>query len=374
MKRQIFILLLCSVFIFYSGIHLYSLGSELSYFKYDTPSETFTGVVSDSSFNSKSDTAKAFVKNELTGTTSQPIYNRYESLKALTSDEIKNLSIAQDIKSQINSAENIKIYYTCDNSDKSVNACVLNMNDDDYRYYSSLSNIGEALTNSYYNSVLDSSKYLNCTGITTINMRLIHSQSTTEATYRQTVMFDNDIAYFDQELSGLEYEMYFSENENSITTYLKHPKKNDGVFYSLDEINKDYYGAELKCYFLKCGEQIYVDSLSSLQDIIDLMFTLKVDASYFVKTPYGFNMPNEKYKEICKLMISEATYEEIEQAWADYHIYFSSDYYVTEGRLSAIKTILTMSDGDDVFSLNISSNFTEFGTTTVDHPCSTEVN
>lgn len=355
------------------SIKLFELGNNLDHFKYDDPSETFVGVVSDSSYGSKVETAKAFLTNELTGVTSQPVYTGYEKLGDLSSNDIDNLVLEQELKSEIESAESIAVYYTCDDVSKSTKTCLLKMNGE-YRYYVSMSSVGEALTNSYFDTVLDGAKYLNCTSTTTVNLRLVNPKATTDATYRQTIMFDNDIAYFDQELPGLDYEMYFTESGNSINVYLEHPDKNDGKFYTLSEINKDLrsQNLEYKVYLTKGGEKVWLESLSTLQDITDFMFMMKLDASYFVKTAYGFSMPDEKYKEVCKMMAGEDAYAEMEQAWDEYHIHFISDYYVTDGRLSASKTVLTMSNGDDIFALTINVNYTDFGTTEVTLPNSTE--
>lgn len=348
------------------SIGMFELGNNLDHFKYDEPSETFVGVVSHSSYTSKVETARAFLTNELTGATSQPVYIGYEKISNLSTSDIENLALEEELKSEIESAESIAVYYTCDEINKSANTCLLKMNGE-YRYYVSISSLGEALTNSYFDTVLDGAKYLNCTSTTTVNMRLVNPEATTDATYRQTIMFDNDIAYFDQELPGMDYEMYFTESNNSINVYLEHPQKNDGKFYSLSEINSDLRSQHLeyKVYLTKGGEKVGIDSLSTLQDITDFMFMMQLDASYFVKTTYGFSMPDEKYKEVCKMMADETAYAEMEQEWDEYHIHFNSDYYVTDGRLSASKTVLTMSNGDDIFALSIIVNYTDFGTTEV---------
>ncbi len=348
------------------SLGFFVLGENMNHFKYDDPSETFIGVLSSYSYNSKADTAKAFLANELTGITSQPVYNNYQKIKELDENEIDALFIEKTLKSKIDSAEDITIFYSCDGEEKRSSTCLLTMGDE-YRYYVSISNVGEAITNSYFDSVLDGSKYLNCTSTTTVNFRLINPKATTDATYRQTIMFDKDVAYFDQEFPGMNFKAYFKETINGIVPYLEHPTDDDGKFHSLTEINRDLSSQYLRyeVYLSKGGETINIESLDTLQDVTDFMFTMPVDASYFVKTPYGFSMPNNKYKAVCKLMAGEDAYQEIEQTWSEHHIYFNSDYYVSEGRLSASKTVLTMSDGEDVFALTIIVNYTDFGSTKV---------
>ena len=355
------------------SVGLFVLKSNLEYFEHEKPSETFVGALSDLSYTSKDDTVKAFLTNELTGATAQPVYTSYEKINDLSRVDIENLALEQNVKAQIESAESVSINYTCDNESKSTKACLLRMNGE-YRYYVSPSSNGEVLTNSYFNSVLNGAKYLNCTSTTAVNMRLVNPKATADATYRQTIMFDNDIAYIDQELPGMDYEMYFTEASNSINVYLEHPQKDDDKFYSLSDINRDLrsQNMEYKVYLTKGGERVALESLSTLQDITNFMFMMKLDASYFIKTSSGFSMPDEKYKEVCRLMVGENAYAEMKQAWDEYHIHFKSDYYVSDGRLSASKTVLTMSNGDDVFALTIVVNYTDFGTTEVTLPNSTE--
>lgn len=355
------------------SIGMFTFGNGLDHFDYESPSETFVGVVSKESYSSKVETAKAFLANELTGAAAEPQYTGYQKIADLSIAEIENLALEQDMIDDVESAESIDVYYTCDDTNKSMNTCLLKMNGK-YRYYVAMSSIGEALTNTYFDTVLDGSKYLNCTSTTTVNLREVSAKSTIDSTYRQTIMFDDDLAYIDQQFPGQEHEMYFAEENNSIEAYLKHPKEDDGKFYSLSEINNDLYSQNLRVevYITKGGEKILVESLEKLEDITDFIFMMQLDASYFVKTSFGFSMPDDKYKEVCKVFAGEDAYAEMEEAWDEYHIHFNADYYVAEGRLSACKTVLTMSDGDDIFAITITANYTDFGTTELTFPISTE--
>ena len=355
------------------SVGMFILGDNMNFFQYEDPSETFVGVLSERAYGSKVETAKEFITIELTGATSKPIYSGYEKIADLSSEDIEKLALSAEDKAKVTAAERVVVHYTCDDVNRSMDACLLEM-EGEYRYYVSPSSNGEALTNSYFDTVLDGARYLNCTSVTTVNMRLVNPQATTDATYRQTILFDDDKAFFDQELPGFSSDMYFVEKNEYLTAYLEHPQKNDGKFYSLSEINSDLRSQNLiyEVFLVKGGERVSLKSLSTLQDITDFAFMMQVDASYFVKTPNGFSMPNEKFKEVCKLMLGDLAYGEIEQAWDEYHIHFNSDYYVTNGRLSASKTVLTMSNGEDVFALTISVNYTDFGATEIVLPCATE--
>ncbi len=338
-------------------------------FTYETPSETFVGKLSENSYFSKTDTARAYISEEFSGSTSNVSYSGYQKISDLTESEINALPLEDSVLENINAGEKVVVSYSCNGEDKTSNTCLLKAGSR-YHYFVEPSIVGEAITNSYFESCLDGSKYLNCTATTTLNLRVISDSMSTDSIYRQVIQFNDNVAYIDQELPGMEYEMYFKENDERIAVYLKHPQRNDGIFYTLSEINSElrsqgmYYEVKL----VKGGEQVNVSSLSSMQQITDFMFMMPVDASYFVKTNFGFSMPNEKYKEVCKMMSGGDAYLDIENAWREHKIHFNSDYYVTNGRLSASKTILTMTDGEDVFALTITVNYTDFGKTSVTIP------
>lgn len=352
-----------------SGISLIKLNTA-NELKYESPSETFSGVVSKESYNSEEETVKAFFENELSNSESETIFLRYERINKLSKKEIGSLAIEDDIKDKVDNVENINVYYTCDNLNKKAKAYLIKTAAE-YRYYVPLSDEGDALTNSYLDSVLDGSKYLNSTATTVLNMRVINSKTVTELTYYQTITFDDDKALFDQELPGLVSEIYFTDADNGVDTYIQHPVKKGEGFYKLSELNSNG-NMKYECYITKAGKKVSVEDLSSIKDITDFAFMLPVDASYFTKTSYGFKMTDEKYKAVCQTLLDDITYEEFSKAWDEYHIYFNSEYYVTEGRLSAQKTVLTMSDGEDIFAVTITTSYTDFGTTEVVLPDLTE--
>ena len=370
------------------GMFAFGNGFGKLEFEKEEYSETFLGALSDTSYKSKVESVKAFLEKEIKGATSTPEYIGYEKIEDLTASQVRKLDIDYELKGQVESAELVSVFYKCpedeyhnynnveDEDDdeeateksnvKTIESCIVKMVDG-YRYYAYLSNDGEALTNSYFKTVLDGSKYLNCTSTTTLNMRTVSDNMVSDANYRQIIKFDDDIACFDQDLPGMKNKMFFTEDNGGIEVYLEHPIEKDGKYYSLSELNDNSY-IRYEVYLIKGGEQIAVDTLSVMQDVTDFMFMMELDASYFVKTDYGFSMPDNKYKEVCKLMVDSNTYEQMTNDWQRYHVYFHSDYYVSEGRLAGSKTVLTMSNGDDIFALTINVEYTDFGTTEVTLP------
>lgn len=349
------------------SIGLFRLGGHLDHFTYDAPSETFLGVLSDSTYSSKVETVKGFLQNELTSAACRPTYVGYEKTGELSESDIEKLALEQELISTIELAESITVYYSDNDASRSSSAYLLKM-DGQYRYYVPIANDGETLTNSYFNAIFAGSNYMNCVCTTTANFRFVSPQNTQDATYRQVIITDYNKVYIDQRIPGYDLDsFYFREQDNHIITYTTHPHKDDGKYYSLDDINADLLASNkvMKIYMTNGADRVSIESFETMQDMVDLMFMMDLDASFFVKTSYGFCMPTDKYMEVMKSFAGEDAYNEIEEAFEKYRIHFYAEYYVSEGRISAQKTVLTATNGDDVYALSLTVNFTEFETAQV---------
>ena len=350
-------------------IGLAVLGNHMDFFQADEHSETFAGYVSTEEYENREAAARGFLKCELTGSTLQPEYKGYTKICNLGSNEINALGVSDLTEKKIVEGEQVSIEFTHDSIESKANTYLLQTSDAGFVYFVPPQETGEALTNSYFESVLDGKKYSNCTSITTVNLRLVSSATVpVDSTYRQAIYFDDEKAFFNQELPGYDTDFYFIEDGDSIIAYMEHPSNKDGKFYTLSEINSSSGMMRYEVYLMKGGNRTNIEEFSSIQDIVDIMFMMELDASYFVKTDVGFSMTDEKYKEVCKMMAGEDFFKEIEDAWTDFHIHFRSDYYVTDGRLSASKTVLTMSNGDEIFALTLETKYSDFGTTEVEMP------
>lgn len=351
-------------------IGLAVLGNHMDFFQADEHSETFAGYVSTEEYENREAAARGFLKCELTGSTLQPEYKGYTKISDLGSNEINALGVSDLTEKKIVEGEQVSIEFTHDSIESKANTYLLQTSDAGFVYFVPPQETGETLTNSYFESVLDGKKYSNCTSITTVNLRLVSSATVpVDSTYRQAIYFDDEKAFFNQELPGYDTDFYFIEDGDSIIAYMEHPSNKDGKFYTINEINKTLApGYYYEVYLMKGGNRTNIEEFSSIQDIVDIMFMMELDASYFVKTDVGFSMTDEKCKEVCKMMAGEDFFKEIEDAWTDFHIHFRSDYYVTDGRLSASKTVLTMSNGDEIFALTLETKYSDFGTTEVEMP------
>ena len=366
MKRILTLILGLVLSITTSAVFL-SADKFIDFSLYETPSETFVGCLSDSLYSSKSEAAKNFLSNELVGLASQPIYLGYSENGYLSNEQIQELVNITNVQEEFLSAEKITIHYSDNERNQDVNTCFLESNDG-YKYFTYIPDNNTPLTNSYFNSVFDGVNYLNCTATTTYNTRIVSEEINTDSIYRQTFEFDNKIAHLDQQIPGIALELYFSEQADGIHTYLTHPQKSDGLFYSLDEINASMGNGYYSVFLLKGDDKVDVSSLSTMEEVTDFIFMMNVDASFFIKTPYGFTLPDYKCKALCKTMVGEESYKQIDDFWEEYEFYINADYYVSHGRLSSSKTVLTMSDGENLYYMTISTNFTDFGVTSVDLP------
>ncbi len=337
---------------------------ELSY------SETFTGYLSDNFFPTREATAKAFVDEQLGGK-DVAIYSDLEIKGELSQEEIHQLnspdSLVRADALTITSGEHCEVVYTFKNQRRRVKTDLVYTDEEAYRYYARLPEVGEQPTKAYIDSVFKGDNYLNCSARSQISVSMLGTYST----YLQTILFADDKAYFNQELPGFISEVYLSETEGGITAYLKDPVGDkDDKFYTIGEINamhlKDGYVYEL--YLTKGGDRISLDSLKSMEDVADFAFLMDTDCSYFIKTEYGFKMDDDRYKELCRAIAGNEFADDIDKVWHDYKINFHADYYVSEGRLNRMEVCLQMAYDNDLIAMNIITSYSDFGTTQVNFP------
>ncbi len=134
--------------------------------------DTYSGVASSAQYDDEATAARAFFDAELMGE-----YVSYKVLSPLAKDKLDALELADaaDVQSasviEISYKNNIldNMYYTSsvradEASDTSTHkAYSIKYKDGKYKYYSPLPEVGESLTYSYVESLLDADKYKNCT-------------------------------------------------------------------------------------------------------------------------------------------------------------------------------------------------------------------
>lgn len=311
-------------------------------------SETFTGCISEKNYISKEAAARAFVAEELSGQSAVYYYNGYTKTGELTDEELETINGQNAVGETIYGGDKVRIAFGNAETENNVGAYLLETATK-YRYFVLPPEVGEPVTNAYLNSVLDGNNYLNCTATSTVSISALDIMNT----YMQVIQFDDDKAYFKQELPGLINDVYLQEYSDGLIAYTEIPELNDGKFYPRSDM-----------VFRKGNAEIPISALESMLDIVNLTFTIVVDASYFVKQSYGFSMTDNNFKEFLRAYFGDEI-GDLDTFWKDYKVYFRSDYYVSEGRLSETETILRLLIDGEIFTLSVVTSYNGFGTTEV---------
>lgn len=332
-------------------------------------SETFRGYMSPAEYRSQYAAISGFVKEELSTSTVQCVLGDYEIGTMLPENEME--SIAGDLA--VNAAYPVKITYTDSYSakEKTASAYLLETAGN-YRYFSPLPKSGEALTASYYNSVIANPAYSDCTVVNTYSGHMLSIDST----YYQIFMFDNDKAYFKQTIPAMQVDFYMTETEDGFEYYSKIPYFGQEGYYTADEIDAqireltdgEFYfnGYEL----IKGGKRYPLDSFKSISELSTFIYAANFDNSFFEKTDYGFCMTKEKFNSAVYALAGEMgeNVEDIQLQINEHIKNIDVRYYVSKGRLARIDFILQALIGDspkDIMSVEMHSEFKDFGSTDI---------
>lgn len=145
--------------------------------------ESFKGQISEESYTSKDDAAKAFLKNELEGKTTKTNFVSYAKSQDVPQEELEKLPLSDVVKlSDITSAEMGTITYELmvtggtvsiaeDDSTRTQTIYFLFVGERCYYFVPEARN-GEMLSNSYYKDFWDIDHYKNCTMTMTMGMSM----------------------------------------------------------------------------------------------------------------------------------------------------------------------------------------------------------
>ncbi len=333
-------------------------GNTVSY------SETFEGTLSVSVFKSASAAARGYLGEQISGTASEPEYKGETVLYELSRAEAETL-VGDGIDGFI-SVKKVKIAYDdAYSKDNTVETYLIEF-ENGWKYFTPLPTVGDPISKAYMDDVFKTEKYLNCTSSTVMDMYVNDPNlALPQISYRQTVEFEDNKAHFLQDLPSGKFDAYFSEKANGgVEAFLKDPNNSDDdKYYSGYDIEKKYNG---KIVFRRGGQQIELDDLDKIEEVVKFMFTLNVDASYFRKTDYGFEMRPEIYKKICAALVGDS--ESVENMFEKHRLFFYGRFYVSEGRLCRQRILVKACDGASVFSITLDTRFDGFGTTSVTFP------
>lgn len=329
-------------------------------------SETFTGTLSAGSYATTTEATNAFLVNEINGNTTKAVLSGYEKTSDLTAEEIAALPLG-DVKAEdVEAAEKGVISYSVSGADISVaplSAAAVNVEQHEitllkingvYRYFVPATTTGEMITRSYFDDVLDSTKYANCT-----------------ITYS---MAEKVTAQMDGETQSMTVNMKLSMKLTE-----------SAVYYELSTSGLAQVGGEdmkVSCYVLDNGNGLYgysqsngswtsarLSEYSSLSDLSSMQYEDWMDHTYFEKTNSGFALTQEKFESYMEHVVGLS-------GLTGLNLKGEATYFVTEGHVSKATVKLSMSGTMSVMGYTVSykasasgqMKYAAFGTTTVEIP------
>lgn len=331
-------------------------------------SETYEGTVSETSYTSTEDAAKGFVATELSGSQNTAEYQSYTKEKELSTTEIESLNISVD--GTISSVEKGKITYKDSASSTSLYSASTAADEEEgvllvtvyivkytptgqsvatYKYYAPLPENGEALSYSYYSSVLDPSKYINCTVKAKSNASGSATYNGEKQSYSSTGTYTMKIT---EDAAYMKMKMTTSVSSTTVSCEVYFVETSQG----------------LKCAGVLNNSAPTVIPVSSLGlDIgsIDDLYASQLteeECSLFVKTDYGFMLREDALSSL------------MGESGASLYAKFDGNckYYVTEGRIQKAVISLTASTSYEGTSTKMKMTqecaYSAFGTTTVEIP------
>ncbi len=329
-------------------------------------SDTYTGALSEETYNTPMDAACAFVYDEVAGEDEKISNLRVDSEGYLTADEIRELGIADALPADAVSVEKYTATWASQDSDAASALTYLSTKEDEtpryviyviggdnwFKYFSPVVETGETVTKSYYDSIFFNEKFKNCTLRQTVDIDVKVSQGiisqTSKITMTSTVKYADNCILFEQDLE--------SDMEGIESSSQK-------IFVRLNE-----EGSLDKCYLLENG--VWQRAMLSDSGILKPFGNQYLHYSYFTKTDYGCALEKENLAKYFKESVSmelNGAYDLDSMETKGY-----VNYYVADGVLSGLLSniVVTMDYQGAKLTETVTSKATctEYGTTVVTDP------
>lgn len=351
-------------------------------------SDTYRGGVSEETYTTAQDAAKAYVAQELVSPSDSCHIQTVSAKNTLSQNDISKLDIPDDIMSGAEAVEEYTVTYrSSEKSDQAggasdylrslagdptatVHVYIIKY-PDCYKYFTPAVVNGETLTKSYYDSIFNAEKYKNCTttGTTTMNIDMEYDGTavTVDLVTTATTKYDHNRLYMQVEQTVSYSETDLSANgspevtSDSASYALYVETQTDGSTLCLTNYGGTWTQADLSMFGFD-----YVEQLTPFADQY-------LDHTFFTKTSYGCRLSQDNFEAYVKQSVdllsaisSQMTIDSltVESGHAD--------YYVSEGVLSGIhmKFDLRMEIMGATATECVSSTMscTNYGTTTVEKP------
>lgn len=339
--------------------------------------ESFKGQISEQSYESAEEAAKAFLTNELDGKTSKTKFVSYEKKKDVSREEIGKLPLGDIKASDVTSAEEGTITYEMSTVGRNTYAAeglkdallqtvyLLTVGDTIYYCVPEARN-GEMISASYYKDFWDMNHFRNSTlrGEREIKMDIRENEYQAKVSVKvvMDVKFSENAAYMKSDViidaSGKDAEIMASTIAASLD--------------SSNFKNKEIYIVEKDdelLYCTKVGETwTAVDSIyRSFDDFFEALNKQveNIDHTYFIKTDTGFKVDVGK----TDVFVSDFN-AAFGQLLGSYNL--KAEYTVEKERMKSFVFELSGGVSQDNASANISATttetYTDYGTTTVTLP------
>ncbi len=341
-------------------------------------SETFKGSVSEEEYDTAEKAAKAYVAEEVAGAGDVSVLST-KSNGELSAGEVNKL-IPAELKEGVVSVEEIEVEYSQDdtmlldtlNKNKTVKVYIIKY-ENCYKYFTPAPVTGETISKSYYDSVFNAEKYLNCTfkSETYMDMDMAYSTSgssmtqKTTMTVSQTIKFAGNKIYLEvitTETGGL-----YGDSEGEST---------DAIYAYIEKTSDD-----ILCY-IKIGEtetewvvgDLYEIGFSELEELTPF-YDEYLDYTYFTKTEYGFKVDDENAKQFVSELLGDLMMDDIYDG-VQMNMDMFAEYYVSEGVLSGARSDvdldMSVNEGGISMTMKIAAtattSCTNYGTTVVEKP------
>lgn len=336
-------------------------------------SDTFTGAISEQSYNTAEDAVTGFLAQEISGEAAEAVLVSFDTKKELNDQQIAELNTdtlaatdtivsAKEVEVRYRRAEQTAAYALNDGSDSDYfvfTVIIIEISPNgssvhEFRYYVPKANQGDVLTRSYYADLLDPAKYTNCTQV--YKQVTKASFMTVEITY--TIKIDGNKLLMEMHLpdytgTGSDYL--------DLLTYMEYDAEQEKL---LGWVSTD--GGATYTYGEATQGDLEIDDLDDFSE----MCLPDLDYSYYEKTSYGFTINKDFLDKYLNMALQDA--ETGASASADMR------FYVLDGKLAKVETTVEMmmdiGGGNYMKSTSTGTiEYKDFGTTKVEKPSNLEV-
>lgn len=352
-------------------------------------SETYQGAVSEKTYTSAQDAAKACVAQEIVSQSEDCQIQTVSEGSKLSKKEITKLGVPDDVMKGAESIEEYTVtYQTAEKEDQSASASLhlqslaakqtvtvhvyIIKYPDYFKYFTPAVVNGDTLTKSYYDSIFNAEKYKNCTMVdtSTISMDIEYAGMafTVDMVSTTTTKYDHDKIYMKVEettsysaidpntketITGDMADLEAMAGSSAYELYIE--TQSDGTILCMTNYGGSWVEASL--------HTLGFDDVEELTPFNDQY----LDHAFFTKTSYGCQLSQENFEAYLRQVLDNVS-EFATLSIASGH----ADYYVSEGVLSGMNMVfdmkLTILGAETAERVSGTVSCTNYGTTVVEKP------